>query len=296
MAMPFSSARPVEYDSYVPEQRCSSTSTSCRTARTRSAPTCRASPSCMTRNPAWKQSTDTIRHQYVNQISLTLGVTSATTQLADKKAGTYDLVHGHRVRPGLHPGDAGQQRTRSSTIWPWSNIFPYIMFNLQSPNASGAMEQAGGAPGHRVRHRQGDRAEGLRRAARGQSSTRAIPPGNVGYLSSNPYPTTTGTATSPSASRCSPRPAYSSGLSLTTIYADDSVNTRQFEAIQASLKPCGINLAGKPSPGQATSSPWATPRRTSPASGTLPPAPAGSPTGTASTAGRSSRRSSRPTA
>ena len=33
------------------------------------------------------------------------------------------------------------------------------------------------------------------------------------------------------------------------MYVNDSVGTRNFEAIQASLKPCGVNLAGKPTPG-----------------------------------------------
>ena len=41
---------------------------------------------------------------------------------------------------------------------------------------------------------------------------------------------------------------YKKGVSLTYLYANDSVNTRIFATIQASLKPCGVNLVGKPEP------------------------------------------------
>ena len=40
-------------------------------------------------------------------------------------------------------------------------------------------------------------------------------------------------------------------MSLTYLYANDSVNSRIFATIQASLKPCGVNLVGKPEPGSS---------------------------------------------
>ena len=94
LAMPFTSARPVEYDKYVPNslQLDQHTISDGPYQITSYVPN---KSMTMQQNPAWKQSTDTARHQYVNEITLTMGVTSAATQLADQQAGktgTYDLV------------------------------------------------------------------------------------------------------------------------------------------------------------------------------------------------------------
>ena len=64
----------------------------------------------MVRNPAWKQSTDTLRHDYVNQIQVTEGVSSAETQLSDIQAGTQDLTNDTPVNPSSIPQLAASQR------------------------------------------------------------------------------------------------------------------------------------------------------------------------------------------
>src|SRR6185437_8119179 len=115
MAMPFTSARPVEYDSYVPGKSIT-----------------------LGKNPAWKQSTDNVRQQYLNTISLTIGVTSAETQLADMKAGTYDMVDDTAVEPTAIPGLLANHDPKFK-IWPWDSTLPYVVFNLRSPNSNGAM-------------------------------------------------------------------------------------------------------------------------------------------------------------
>ena len=89
MAMPFTSARPVEYDSYVPNslQLDQHTISDGPYQISSYIP---GKSITMVRNPAWKQSTDSLRHDYVSKIVDTLGVTSA----ADPA-----------VRPaGRHPG------------------------------------------------------------------------------------------------------------------------------------------------------------------------------------------------
>ncbi len=249
MAMPFSSARPVEYDSYVPNsaQFNQHVMSDGPYQISSNVP---GKSLMMTRNPAWKQSTDTIRHQWVNQISLTLGVTSATTQLADEKAGTYDLVQDTAFDPASIPGMLASNNPKFH-IWPWSNTLPYMTFNLQSPDANGAMKKL--AVRQAIEY--GLDKVTVQKILGGphvaQIINSPIPPGNVGYLSSNPYPDNNGNGNISKCKSLLASAGYSSGLSLTTIYVADSVNTRQFEAIQASLKPCGINLAGKPTPGSS---------------------------------------------
>ena len=112
LAMPFTSARPVEYDKYVPD------SLPLRQHTISDGPYQITSyvpnkSMVMQKNPAWKQSTDTARHQYVNEITLTMGVTSATTQLADMQAGktgTYDLVNDTTIEPTAIRDPARQAR------------------------------------------------------------------------------------------------------------------------------------------------------------------------------------------
>ena len=42
---------------------------------------------------------------------------------------------------------------------------------------------------------------------------------------------------------------YKNGLTLSYLYPNDSINKAIFEALQASLQPCGVNLNGKPESG-----------------------------------------------
>jgi peptide/nickel transport system substrate-binding protein len=249
MAMPFTSARPVEYDSYVPNsaQFNQHVMSDGPYQISSNVP---GKSLMMTRNPAWKQSTDLIRHQWVNQISLTLGVTSATTQLADEKAGTYDLVQDTAFDPASIPAMLASKNPQFH-IWPWSNTLPYLTFNLQSPDSNGAMKKLAVRQAIEYGLDKVTVQKVLGGPQVAQIINSPIPPGNVGYLSSNPYPDNNGNGNVSKCKSMLSSAGYSSGLSLTTLYVDDSVNTRQFEAIQASLKPCGINLVGKPTPGSS---------------------------------------------
>ena len=84
-------------------------------------------------NPAWKQSTDTIRHAYVGKIQLTINGSTAQTQLADIQAGSQDLRQRHLRQPASIPGLISS-KDPNFQIWGGSNTQPYIVFNLRSPN------------------------------------------------------------------------------------------------------------------------------------------------------------------
>src|SRR5580704_11109039 len=103
MAMPFVSARPVEYDSYLPNslQLDQNTLSDGPYKITSYKP---GTSITLARNSAWKQSTDPIRHQYVQNIDVTEGVTSAQTQLTDMEAGSQDLPMDTSINPPSIPG------------------------------------------------------------------------------------------------------------------------------------------------------------------------------------------------
>jgi len=249
LAMPFASARPVEYDSYVPnslqlDQHLISDgpySVSSYVA---------GKSITFVRNPAWSKATDPLRNQYVNEIVLTDGVASAQTQLSDIQAGTEDLTNDTGVNPTSIPSLAAS-KIPNYVDYPWSSTVPYIVFNLRSPNQGGAIQN--------LLVRQAieyglDKSAVLKAAGGPQVGTTintVIPPGNVGYQNYNLYPDNNGQGDYTTCKSELSKAGFPHGLTLNYLYANDSVNTRIFEAIQASLANCNITLNGKGEPGSS---------------------------------------------
>jgi peptide/nickel transport system substrate-binding protein len=252
MAMPFTSARPVEYDAYLPNSLQLDTHTISDGPYQITSYIPGKSITFM-KNPAWKQATDSVRHQYVNEITLTDGVTSAQTQLAGEQAGplgTYDLVDDTALEPTAIPGLIADHDPKFK-IWPWSSMLPYIVFNLRSPNEGGAMGNllVRQAVEYGVSKIAVQKAEGGPDVAEILNS--AIPIGNVGYTPGNPYPDNNGAGNIAMCKSLLAKAGYKHGLSVTYLYSNDSVNTRIEAAIAASLAPCGITLKGRPEPGSS---------------------------------------------
>jgi peptide/nickel transport system substrate-binding protein len=250
MAMPFTSARPVEYDAYVPNSLQLDTHTISDGPYQITSYIAGKSLTMMP-NPAWKQSTDPIRHQYVKEITETDGVASAQTQLADEQANTYDLVGADTpFEPTAIPGLLAKHDPKFK-VWPDSNTFPYVVFNLRSPNTGGAM----GKLGVRQAIEYGIDKVAVQKVYGGPTVTQvintAIPPGNVGFENYNLYPDNNGDGNTAKCKSTLAAAGYPHGLSLTYLYPNDSVSTQVFVAIQASLKPCGVNLKGKSEPGSS---------------------------------------------
>jgi peptide/nickel transport system substrate-binding protein len=243
LAMPFTSARPVEYDKYVPNSlQLDQHTISDGPYQISSYVPSRSIT--MVKNPAWNQSTDANRHQYVGKVTVTMGVSDAQTQFNEMKAGQYDLPLDTGIVPSEIP-------TLESThdpkfrAWPGSNTLPYVVFNLRSPNNNGAM----GKLGVRQAIEYAINKVAVQKVLGGPTVATiintAIPPGNVGYQNSNMYATTNNQG---SASKCKSMLAnagYKNGLSVSYLYPNDSINKSIFESLQASLRACGVNLNGK---------------------------------------------------
>ncbi|MHB1594630.1 MAG: ABC transporter substrate-binding protein [Streptosporangiaceae bacterium] len=247
LAMPFASARPVEYDSYVPNslQLDQHTISDGPYQITKYVP---GRQIVLSRNPAWKQSTDTARHQYVKQIVVTMGVTDAQTQFNGMKAGQYDLTDDTPLVPSEIPVLQSTHNPQFMS-WPGSNTLPYIVFNLRSPNSGHAMGNL------KVRQaiEYGVNKVAVQKAYGGPAVAKiintAIPPGNVGYQNYNLYSSNNSEGNTAKCKSLLASAGYKNGVTLTYLYPNDSVNTAVFQAIQASLRPCGVNLKGKPAAG-----------------------------------------------
>jgi peptide/nickel transport system substrate-binding protein len=249
MSMPFDSARPVEYDAYVPNSLQLDTHT-LSDGPYHISSYIPGKSITLVRNPAWKQSTDPLRHDYVSSIVVTEGVTSAETQLSDMEAGTEDLPMDTPLNPASIPSLLASGDSNFH-VWPWSTTYPYIVFNLRSPDASGA---AGKLLVRQAVEYGVDKSAAVKAIGGPTVATiinTVIPPGNLGYQPYNLYPDDNGQGNIAMCKTDLAKAGYPHGLTLTYEYQNDSSDTRIFTAIQASLQPCGITLTGKPEPGSS---------------------------------------------
>jgi len=247
MALPFASARPAEYDAYLPgsaglNQHILSDGPYQVSSYTP------GKQIVLTRNPAWRQSADPVRHQYVKQVVVTLGTSSDQTVLADLQAGSQDLFLADLGIPSQAIASLRAVHDERLRIWPSSNLNPYIILNLRSPNDGGAM----GKLAVRQAVEYGVDKAAIVKVSGGPAvakiTTGAIPPGSAGYQPYTRY-ATPGSQGSPARCRSLLASAgYPHGLTLNYLYPNDSGDTTIFASIQGSLSACGITLKGMPEP------------------------------------------------
>ena len=113
-------------------------------------------------------------------------------------------------------------------IWPWSNTVPYVVFNLRSPDASGAMGNLKVRQAIEFGINKATVQKVVRRADGGPGHQHGHPAGQRRLLR-----TTTRTPTNNGTGRhrqvqvdARAAPATRTGVTLTNLYVNDSVNTR----------------------------------------------------------------------
>ena len=247
MALPFVSARPQEYDAYLPGSAALNQHTM-SDGPYQVASYVPNKTIVLTRNAAWRQSTDPVRHQYVTRVVVTMGTSSEQTVLTDLQASSQDLFLADLGIPAQSV--AGLQASRDSRlrIWPSSNLNPYIILNLRSPNSGGAMKKL--AVRQAIEY--GVNKSAIVKVAGGPALNKilssAIPPGNAG---AEPYTRYSTAGNEGNPGKCKSLLAsagYPHGLTLGYLYPNDSGDTTVFQSIQGSLAGCGITLKGMPKP------------------------------------------------
>ncbi len=247
LAMPFASARPVEADKYIPGSNdFNEHIVSDGPYKVSSYVPSRSIT--LVRNPAWKQSSDPIRHQYLNEITVTMGVNDAATQLADMQAGKFDLWLDTQINPSSYQQLLSTHDPKFF-IWPWISTVPYIAFNLRSPNSNHAMNnlKIRQAIEYAVNKVAVQKVIGGPDVAKVINT--AIPPGAAGYQNYNPYPSKGGQGDATKCKALLAQAGLKNGVKLNYAYQNDSVNSAIFQAVQSSLKLCGITLVGQPESG-----------------------------------------------
>jgi peptide/nickel transport system substrate-binding protein len=245
LAMPFASARPASYDKYLPDsaqfrQHTLSDGPYAITQYTAN------KKIVLSRNPAWKQSTDPLRHQYVNQIVVTEGTTSDQTALTNVQAGTDDLMWDLPVPTPSIPQLEASKNPGLHIYTDTGSSNPFLTFNLKSPTDNHALGK--------LKVRQAiEYAINKVALAKIYGGTKLNPvlnqtiaPGNIGYTNYNYYPTPGNSGDPAKCKSMLAAAGYPHGLTLTDVYRNVGNHPAIFTSVQASLKACGITSKGSP--------------------------------------------------
>ncbi len=241
LAMFFTAAAPVEYENYLPDSSGlhSHLLSDGPYAVTTYTPNTLI---VLTKNPAWSQSSDPIHHQYVNEIDVKEGLTDTAVQ-EEQTTGSVDLNWDTTVPTANLAGLESPWDPRLG-VFPSPDTNPYLVFNLQSPNNSGALQK--------VQVRQA-LEYAIDKVALGKiyggvslntPLNQIIPPGQIGYQEFNPY-STPGNQGDPTKCKSLLTAAGVSNLTLKDVYRTSGHHPAVFQEVQKDLTACGVTVVGE---------------------------------------------------
>jgi peptide/nickel transport system substrate-binding protein len=240
MALPFVSGVPAESDSFLPDSAAFRQHVYSDGPYQISSYVAGKSIT-LTRNPEWKQSTDPVRHQYVAKMVITEGTNDPGQALQDLKAGSGDLVWDLPVPTDQIPA-LQASKDPNFAIWAGHITNPYLVFNtLSGPTKNLKVRQAIEYAIDKVAI-----AKIYGGTTLNPPITTAIPPGNIGYVDYNPYPTPGDNGDPAKCKSMLAAAGYPNGFTLTDAYRNAGNHPAVFQSVQADLKACGITVQGSP--------------------------------------------------
>jgi len=238
-ALGFADAAPAEYDNYLPDSAQFKQHTVSDGPYQISTYTA-TKQVVLTKNPAWKQSADPVRHQYVNKIVINEGQSSATATQQELQGGSADLSWDNAFPPADIPAMQSSKDPNFATYGGHISN-PYLVFNTQAgPAKSLAVRQAIEYAVNKVAI-----AKDYGGVALNPPITTAIPPGNVGYQQFNLYPTPNNAGDPAKCKSMLAGTPLASGGTMVMAYRNNGNHPAVFASVQAALKACGINVTGK---------------------------------------------------
>ncbi len=249
LALPFASAAPVEDLSYVPV--------------TAGNPIYSDGPYQISkyedaheidldRNPAWSQSTDTLRHDYVSSIDIKLDVPGAGAPevvQSDITTGAADLEWDTQVPAEDVAGLTSPEWNPEYGVFPQAgSTGPFVRFNVLSPNNNGALanKQVRQALEYAINK------VAINNIFGGPSLTeplnQVIGPGAEGYVPIDDYPTKNNEGDPGTCKRLMRAAGYPNGITLHDTYDTGlPLYVQVFREVQTDFGKCGVTVDGIPS-------------------------------------------------
>lgn len=241
LAMGFASAVPREYDDYLPDSpQMRANFISNGPYRFASPPDIRSELK-LERNPAWRQDSDPIRHQYLDGIEITVAREAPDALRGRIDAGEVDLAWSFTVVSWAKPDPEREQFPRS---YPGFTLNPYLVFNLQSPNAGGALKslKVRQAIAYAVDKTAISAILAVMQGVPNRPLHSAIPPGSTGHRDFNLYPTPGDRGDRAKARQLLEEAGFGDGIELIAAVREARLHLDVMEAVAANLAEIGITL------------------------------------------------------
>jgi len=200
-----------------------------------------------TRDPAWQQSSDPIRHAYVDRINVTETGNQTTNQtILQTNSASAGAEWDSFVPVAAVPGMVAQMQhgSKDFNLGPQFSTNPYIVFNTVSPNNNGALGKVAVRQAISYAIDRAHLIQDVNGATLSPPLTHILPDGINGSQDVpkgyDPYPYNQAKAKSLLKSA-----GYPNGLTLKFLYRpSSSVSTKMFQTLQADLALVGIKLVG----------------------------------------------------
>ena len=247
MALPMSSPVPAEINNYVPASVTEEENFISDGPYTITSYTPNVSYA-LAKNPAWQQSTDPIRHQYFNAVSVTMGETPTAVQ-EQLQTGQADMEWDTTVPSANVPGLVSSKNPGFAADF--FGGLTYLLFNMKSTADGGALQKPAvrEALQYCVNKRHIIQVTGG--PAINQAINQILPPAmTVGYKEIDPYPSTDDEG---NPSKCKSELAaagYPHGIKLTLVYANNPPMPEQAVALQSDFLKGAVTIKFNEQPTQ----------------------------------------------
>jgi peptide/nickel transport system substrate-binding protein len=239
LALPMSSPAPVEINNYVPSSVTEAENLISDGPYTITSYTPNVSYTLI-KNPAWKQSSDTIRHQYFDAVDVTMGE-SATAVQQQLQTGAADMEWDTTVPTASVPGLVAAKNPDFAADF--FGGLTYLVLNTKSTTSGGALQK----PAVREALQYCVNKEHIVQVTGGPAinkvSNQILPPAmTVGYKQINPYPTPNNQGNPAKCKSMLAAAGYKHGLTLTLVYADNPPMPAQAVALQSDFQKGAVTI------------------------------------------------------
>src|ERR1022692_3010781 len=239
LAMPMSSPVPAEINNYVPSSVTEEENLISDGPYTITNYTPNVSYT-LAKNPAWKQSSDTIRHQYFDAVDVTMGE-SATAVQQQLQTGAADMEWDTTVPSASVPGLVASHDPGLAADF--FGGLTYLVFNTKSTADGGALQKPAVREALQYCVNKQHVIQVTGGPAVNHASNQILPPAmSIGYQRINPYPSPSNTGNAGKCRSMLAAAGYKHGLTLTLVYANNPPMPAQAVALQSDFAKGAVTI------------------------------------------------------